>query len=85
MLTYRKPFFSCVAAGSFILCLNLTTNHMQTSKSRTLTTPATTPPKKVPTPRGALVAVAVCVQGRQQANIRRQNSTMATLVADHQY
>ena len=83
MLTYRKPFFSSVAAGSFILRLNLTINHTQTSKSRTLTTPATTPPKKVLTPRGALVAVAVHVQTRQQTSLGRQNSTMATLVTDH--
>ena len=65
--------------------VNLATNHTQTSKSRALTTVATTPPKNVPTPRGALVAVAVCVQGRQQANIRRHNSTMATLVVDQWY
>ena len=83
MLTYRglSVCLSCVAAGSFIFRLNLTTNHTQTSKSRTLTTPATTPPKKVPTPRGAFVAAAVCVQARQQA--REQNSTMATFVVDH--
>ena len=80
MLTYRKPLFSCVAAGSFILRLNLTTNHTQTSKSRTLTTPATTPPKKVPTPRGALVAVVVCVQGRQQANIEDKTAQWLPLL-----
>ena len=54
------PSLSSVCAGSYILRLHLTTPHTQTWNSRTLTTPATTPPKEMPTPTGTFVAV--CTQ-----------------------
>ena len=78
--TNRTPSFSLLAAGSFILRLHLTTPSTQASMSTTLTTPATTPPKKVPTPRGAL-SVAVCMQEENKpANIIRHHTSINTHV-----
>ena len=66
MLTNRMPSFPSVAAGFCILLLNLTAPHTHTSKSRMPTIPATSPPKKVPAPRGALAAVHVAGKHRSQ-------------------
>ena len=75
------PSFSLLAAGSFILHLHLTTPSTQTSKSTTLKAPATTPPKKVPTPRGAFVAV--CIQEENKpANIIRDHTSLKNTNAD---
>ena len=79
MLTNRMPSVSLLAAGSFILRLHLTNPSTQTAKSTTLTTPATTPPKKVPKPRRAL-SVAVRMQARTiQVKYMKHNSIQKVL------
>ena len=70
MLTNRMPSFPSVAAGfCILLLLNLNAPHTHTSKSRMPTIPTTSPPKKVPAPRGALAAVHACVQARTGVNL----------------
>ena len=74
MLTNQMPSFSLVAAVSFILRLHLTTPSTQTAMSTTLTTPATTPPKKVLMARGAL-SVAVCKEIKKTQQHERYYSS----------
>ena len=70
---------------TFILLLHLITPSTQTSMSTTLATPATTPPKKVPTPRGAL-SVAVCIQEENKpANIIRHHTSIKTCMQANEY
>ena len=78
--TNRMPSFSLLAAGSFILRLHLTTPSTQTAMSTTLTAPVTTPPKKVPMPRGAFVAVCMQEENKPAKIIRQRISQVAKTI-----